>query len=49
MKLPKYVQGWVDHEGRAHHYLRRKGYPRVRLSLVGVKTSEPSEMWRRTR
>jgi integrase len=30
-KLPKYVQGWVDSEGRAHHYLRRSGYPRVRL------------------
>ena len=30
-KLPKYVQGWVDSEGRPHHYLRRNGYPRVRL------------------
>jgi integrase len=31
MKLPKYVQAWVDREGRAHHYFRRRGYPRVRL------------------
>ena len=31
MKLPKYVQAWVDREGRAHHYFRRAGYPRVRL------------------
>ena len=31
MKLPKYVQAWVDREGRAHHYYRRAGYPRVRL------------------
>jgi integrase len=31
MKLPKYVQGWVDREGRSHHYFRRPGYPRVRL------------------
>ena len=30
-KLPKYVQAWVDHEGRAHCYYRRRGYPRVRL------------------
>jgi integrase len=30
-KLPKYVQGWVDREGRVHHYFRRAGYPRVRL------------------
>src|SRR5262249_27242726 len=30
-KLPKFVQGWVDREGRAHHYFRRAGYPRVRL------------------
>jgi hypothetical protein len=22
MKLPKYVQAWVDREGRAHHYFR---------------------------
>ena len=31
MKLPKYVQAWVDREGRAHHYFRRRGLPRVRL------------------
>ena len=31
-RLPKYVQGWVDREGRPHHYLRRRGYPRVPLS-----------------
>ena len=31
MKLPKYVQHWVDHDGRAHCYFRRRGYPRVRL------------------
>jgi integrase len=31
MKLPKYVQHWVDHDGRAHCYFRRPGYPRVRL------------------
>ena len=30
-KLPKYVQAWVDHDGRAYYYLRRRGYPRVRL------------------
>ena len=28
MKLPKYVQAWVD---RAYYYLRRRGFPRVRL------------------
>jgi integrase len=27
----KFVQAWVDREGRAHHYFRRAGYPRVRL------------------
>jgi integrase len=27
----KFVQAWVDHEGRAHHYFRRAGYARVRL------------------
>jgi integrase len=33
MKLPKYVQAWVDHrDGRAYYYLRRRGFPRVRLS-----------------
>jgi len=34
MKLPKYVQGWVDREGRAHHYFRRAGYPRTPLPGV---------------
>src|SRR5262245_52609378 len=33
-KLPKYVQGWVDSEGRPHCYFRRPGYPRVRLTGV---------------
>jgi integrase len=29
---PKYVQAWVDHrDDRAYYYLRRRGYPRVRL------------------
>jgi integrase len=27
----RFVQAWVDGEGRAHHYFRRAGYPRVRL------------------
>jgi len=31
MKLPKYVQHWVDDEGRPHCYLRRPGFPRVPL------------------
>jgi hypothetical protein len=32
MKLPKYVQAWVDsRDSRAYYYLRRRGYPRVRL------------------
>src|SRR5262245_45408438 len=30
MKLPKYVQAWVR-DGRAYHYVRRPGHPRVRL------------------
>jgi hypothetical protein len=31
-KLPKYVQAWVDkRDGHAYHYVRRRGYPRVRL------------------
>jgi hypothetical protein len=30
-RLPKYVQAWVDRDGRVHHYFRRRGYPRVRL------------------
>src|SRR5262247_2332117 len=33
MKLPKYVQAWVDsRDDRAYYYLRRRGFPRVRLS-----------------
>jgi integrase len=32
MKLPKYVQAWVDAgDSRAYYYLRRRGFPRVRL------------------
>src|SRR5262245_54411690 len=32
MKLPKYVKAWVDkRDGHAYHYLRRRGFPRVRL------------------
>jgi integrase len=31
MKLPKYVQTWVDAEGRPHCYFRRRGFPRVPL------------------
>jgi integrase len=31
MKLPKYVQAWVDRDGRARCYFRRRGYPLVRL------------------
>jgi hypothetical protein len=31
MKLPKYVQAWVDQDGRPHCYFRRRGFPRVRL------------------
>src|SRR5262249_7852479 len=31
MKLPKYVQAWVDRQGRAHHYCRRREFPRVPL------------------
>jgi integrase len=27
----KYVQAWVDRDGRVHRYFRRPGYPRVRL------------------
>jgi integrase len=34
VKLPKYVQHWVDHDGRAHCYFRRGGYPPVRLPGV---------------
>jgi integrase len=30
MKLPKYVQAWVDRDGRARCYFRRRGYPLVR-------------------
>ena len=31
MKLPKYVQAWVDDEGRPHCYFRRRGFPRMPL------------------
>jgi len=31
MTLPKYVQHWVDDEGRPHAYFRRPGFPRVPL------------------
>src|SRR5499427_4011049 len=31
MKLPKYVQHWVDDEGRPHCYFRRRGFSRVPL------------------
>jgi integrase len=32
MKLPKYVDAWVDRrDGHAYYYLRRRGFPRVRL------------------
>src|SRR5215471_2629213 len=32
MKLPKYVQAWVDkRDDRAYYYLRRRGFPRKRL------------------
>ncbi len=31
MKLPKYVQAWVDRDGRARCYFRRRGFPRVQL------------------
>jgi integrase len=32
MRLPKYVQAWVDNrDDRAYYYLRRRGFPRVRL------------------
>jgi len=34
MKLPKYVQAWVDREGRSHHYFRRRGFPRIPLPGV---------------
>jgi len=30
-KFPRYVQHWVDDEGRPHQYFRRKGYPKVPL------------------
>jgi integrase len=38
-KLPKYVQAWVDREGRPHCYFRRPGYPRV--PLPGLPWSPP--------
>jgi integrase len=31
MKLPKYVQAWVDRDGRVRCYFRRRGYPLVQL------------------
>src|SRR5262245_5338701 len=32
----KFVQAWVDRDGRAHFYFRRAGFPRVRLpGLIG--------------
>jgi integrase len=32
MKMPKFVQAYVDRrDGRAYYYLRRRGFPRVRL------------------
>jgi integrase len=32
----KFVQAWVDQDGRVHHYFRRAGFPRVRLpGMVG--------------
>ena len=32
MKLPKYVQAWIDsRDDRAYYYLRRRGFPRARL------------------
>jgi integrase len=27
----RFVQAWVDSEGRSHHYFRKRGQPRVRL------------------
>ena len=34
----RYVQAWVDSEGRPHHYFRRPGYKRV--ALPGMPGSE---------
>jgi integrase len=35
MKLPKYVQGWVDRKtGQARYHLRRRGFKRTRLPGV---------------
>jgi integrase len=31
LRLPRYVQAWVDPEGRPHAYFRRRGFPRVPL------------------
>jgi hypothetical protein len=32
----RYVQAWVDRDGRVHHYFRRAGYRRTRLpGIVG--------------
>jgi hypothetical protein len=27
----KYVQAWIDRDGRVHRYFRRPGYQRIRL------------------
>ena len=35
----KYVQAWIDRDGRVHRYFRRPGYPRIRLpGLPGSAT-----------
>src|SRR5215831_7594556 len=39
MRFPKYVQHWVDAEGRPHCYFRRRGFPRTRLP--GLPWSPP--------
>jgi hypothetical protein len=31
LKLPRYVQAFVDRHGRARFYIRRRGFPRVAL------------------
>ena len=32
----KFIQAWVDRDGRAHHYFRRPGFPLVRLpGMIG--------------
>jgi hypothetical protein len=30
-KKYRYVQSWVDGDGKVHNYFRRRGYPRLRL------------------